>query len=214
MSYNGAGVFQINSAGQPVVTGTTISSTAFNALTADLATGLSTAVLKDGTQTPTANIPLAGFKLTGLGAATVNGDALRFEQLFTAAAWGAPNGTVNLPAITYASDPDTGLYRIGANNIGVAANGAKVLDIGTTGLVVTGASQATGTLNAVSTTSAAAGGLLCVALSSTGVGIYVGSGAPSISAVQGSIYLRTDGGANTRIYSNNNGSTGWSAMTG
>ncbi len=41
MSYNGTGLFQINTAGQPVVTGTVISSTAFNALTADLATGLS-----------------------------------------------------------------------------------------------------------------------------------------------------------------------------
>ena len=44
MAYNGAGTFLINSAGQPVVAGTTISETVFNALTADLATGLSTAI--------------------------------------------------------------------------------------------------------------------------------------------------------------------------
>ena len=42
MSYNGSGTFQINTSGQPVVTGTIISSTAFNSLTADLATGLAT----------------------------------------------------------------------------------------------------------------------------------------------------------------------------
>jgi len=59
MSYNGSGVFQINSAGQPVVTGTTITSTAFNALTADLATGLSTAITKDGQTATTARIPFA-----------------------------------------------------------------------------------------------------------------------------------------------------------
>lgn len=41
MSFS-SGTFSINSTGQPVVTGTVISSTAFNALTADLATGLST----------------------------------------------------------------------------------------------------------------------------------------------------------------------------
>ena len=59
MSYNGSGTFQINSSGQPVVTGTVISSTAFNALTADLATGLSTAITKDGQTTTTARIGFA-----------------------------------------------------------------------------------------------------------------------------------------------------------
>jgi hypothetical protein len=59
MSYNGSGTFQINTSGQPVVAGTVISSTAFNALTADLATGLSTAITKDGQTTATARIPFA-----------------------------------------------------------------------------------------------------------------------------------------------------------
>jgi hypothetical protein len=59
MSYNGSGTFQINSAGQPVVTGTVISSTAFNALTADLATGLSTAITKDGQTATTVRVPFA-----------------------------------------------------------------------------------------------------------------------------------------------------------
>ncbi len=59
MSYNGSGTFNINTAGQPVVTGTVISSTAFNALTADLATGLSTAITKDGQTAATARIPFA-----------------------------------------------------------------------------------------------------------------------------------------------------------
>lgn len=59
MSYNGSGTFNINSTGQPVVTGTVISSTAFNALTSDLATGLTTAITKDGQTTTTARIPFA-----------------------------------------------------------------------------------------------------------------------------------------------------------
>ena len=59
MSYNGSGTFNINTAGQPVVTGTVISSTAFNALTADLGTGLSTAITKDGQTVATARIPFA-----------------------------------------------------------------------------------------------------------------------------------------------------------
>ena len=46
----------------------------------------------------------------------------------------ASNGTVALPAITFASDLDTGIYRIGANNIGVSVAGANALDISATAL--------------------------------------------------------------------------------
>ena len=81
MSYNGTGTFNINTAGQPVVTGTTITSTAFNLLTADLATGLTTALTKDGQTTPTANIPMGTFKITGLGAGTSATDAAQYGQL-------------------------------------------------------------------------------------------------------------------------------------
>jgi len=83
ISYNGSGTFNINTSGQPVVTGTVISSTAFNALTADLGTGLSTAITKNGQTTVTANIPFNGFKLTGIGVATASGDALTYGQAAT-----------------------------------------------------------------------------------------------------------------------------------
>src|SRR3990167_10938670 len=79
MSFS-SGTFSINSAGQPVVTGTVISSTAFNALTADLATGLSTCILKDGTQTLTGNIPMGSFKLTGLAAGSALTDSVNLQQ--------------------------------------------------------------------------------------------------------------------------------------
>lgn len=59
MPYNGSGTFVISTSGQPVVTGTVISSTAFNALTADLATGLSTCITKDGQTTTTQRIVFA-----------------------------------------------------------------------------------------------------------------------------------------------------------
>ena len=67
MSLNGAGVYNVNSAGQPVVSTTLITAAAFNAFTADIATALSSAVFKDGQQTITANIPMAGFTFTGIG---------------------------------------------------------------------------------------------------------------------------------------------------
>lgn len=70
MPYNGSGVFTLV-AGNPVVTGTIISSTWANNTLADIANnGLSSALTKDGQQTPTANINLGGFQLINVGNAT------------------------------------------------------------------------------------------------------------------------------------------------
>jgi hypothetical protein len=54
-----------------------------------------------------------------------------------------------------------------------------------------------------------------IGISSTAaLGIYCGSGAPTISAAQGSLYLRTDGSSvSTRLYVNTNGTTGWTNVT-
>lgn len=69
-------------AGNPVVTGTTISSTWANDTLSDIATnGLTNCMLKDGTQTVTANIPFSGFRLTNLGNATALTDAARCSQV-------------------------------------------------------------------------------------------------------------------------------------
>ena len=80
MAFNGSGVFDIDTAGQPVVDGTTIDATVFNALTADLASGLSTCITKDGQQTVTANIPMAGYKFTGMGIGTAATESARVDN--------------------------------------------------------------------------------------------------------------------------------------
>lgn len=47
-----------------------------------------------------------------------------------------------------------------------------------------------------------------------GVQILVGSGAPTMSAAKGSLYIRTDGSStSTRMYVNTNGSTTWTNFT-
>lgn len=52
------------------------------------------------------------------------------------------------------------------------------------------------------------------ALAAMGVGISAGSGAPTHSAPQGSIYLnKTGSSSSTRIYVNSDGSTTWVAVT-
>lgn len=74
--------------------------------------------------------------------------------------------------------------------------------------------SATGNLTADSGTAPAAGGMSAIQISSTaGLGIYVGSGLPTVSAAQGSLYIRTDGSSGTtRMYINTNGTTGWTAV--
>lgn len=84
-----SGTFSLYTPGNPVVTGTTISSTWANNTLNDIATGLSTCLLKDGTQTVTANIPMNSFKFTGLAAGTAAGNSLRYEQL-----WNGSNLTI------------------------------------------------------------------------------------------------------------------------
>jgi len=127
MSYNGSGVFNINTAGQPVVTGTVISSTAFNALTADLATGLTTALTKDGQTTPTANIPMGGFKITGIAAATTLGDALSYGRAATVST--LTNSALTSGRVPYAST--AGLLVDSAN---LTFNGSSFAVTGTVGV--------------------------------------------------------------------------------
>ena len=147
MSYNGSGTFNINSAGQPVVSGTVISSTAFNALTSDLATGLTTALTKDGQTTPTANITLGGYKITNLAAGTAAADAVRFSQLqggststyITAAGADTITGTVTPTLTAYTTGQQFSFIAAGTNTTAVTLNidgvGAKaVTRAGTTAL--------------------------------------------------------------------------------
>lgn len=50
--------------------------------------------------------------------------------------------------------------------------------------------------------------------STANFGIFFGSGAPTMSAARGSLYLRTDGSAtNNRLYVNADNGTGWTAVT-
>jgi hypothetical protein len=89
------------------------------------------------------------------------------------------NGTVSLPAFSFTSDPDSGIYRIGANNIGVAVNAAKVLDVGTAGLGVTGTLSASLAFTPTGGVAAAGG------FSASPRNMNVG-GAPAMAAADGS----------------------------
>ena len=58
-----------------------------------------------------------------------------------------------------------------------------------------------------------AGGAKVFELGGNGIALYIGSGAPTVSAIKGSLYIRTDGSSSsTRLYINN-GTTTWVACT-
>lgn len=48
------------------------------------------------------------------------------------------DGTVSAPGLYFLSDTDTGMYRIGTNNMGFTCGGTKVLDVATGAVVLTG----------------------------------------------------------------------------
>lgn len=71
----------------------------------------------------------AGTQIALLGAST--GTASNFQGVV-----GVADGTVTLPGLNFKDDTNSGLYRIGADQIGIATNGAKVGEINTNGFQV------------------------------------------------------------------------------
>lgn len=100
----------------------------------------------------------------------------------------------------------------GFQTISINATTGAVTVIGTIGAAIT----ATSTITALSGSALTAGGAAAFIGTNTaaGMGIYMGSGAPTIAAAKGSLYLRSDGsGVSDRAYINTNGSTTWTALT-
>jgi hypothetical protein len=112
---NSGGTYSLP-AGNPVVTGTTISSTTHNSTLNDIATELTDSLSRSGKGPMTAPLELA-------------------------------DGSAAAPALSFDNDTDCGWYRIGANNLGLALNGAKVVDVGTAATAVTGTLSSSGKLS-------------------------------------------------------------------
>jgi hypothetical protein len=134
-------VFSLPS-GNPVVTGTTISSTWANNTLSDIANnGLTNCLTKDGQQTPTANIPLGGFRITSLGNGTALTDAANLSQIQNngATVLGSISGTgdaivaASAPSITAYTTGQTFIYTPTSTNtvtnptINISAVGAKTI---------------------------------------------------------------------------------------
>lgn len=48
------------------------------------------------------------------------------------------SGSASAPGYTFSADTNSGMYRIGADNIGIAVGGTKIVDVSSTGVVTTG----------------------------------------------------------------------------
>lgn len=93
-----------------------------------------------------------------------------------------------------ANRPRTGYFGTSLNVAAQSTLGSNALQIASTTAIPAGGNNATG-LKATSTAN---------------FGVFFGSGAPTLSAAKGSLYLRSDGtGSNDRAYINTDGGTTW-----
>jgi len=79
LSRDGSGIYSLP-AGNPVVTGTTISSATHNTTLTDIANALTASIAKDGQTTPTANLPMGTYRHTGVSNGTARDHYLAVGQ--------------------------------------------------------------------------------------------------------------------------------------
>ena len=112
---------------------------------------------------------------------------------------------------TISIDATTGTVTVN----GTFGAATSVTSLAATGGVTAATVSATGNITADSASALVAGGASAFIATNTavGMGVYIGSGAPTVAAAKGSIYLRSDGSsASTRLYVSD-GSTTWIAVT-
>jgi hypothetical protein len=141
MSRNGSGVYSavVGGGAYPAVSGTLIESAKFNVSVVDIATALTESIARDGQTTLTADIPFAGYKITGLGAGTASTHGATVGQVQSAAVqWaGTAGGTADAltltptPAITAYAAGQTFRFKSGAG----ANTGAATVNISAVGAI-------------------------------------------------------------------------------
>jgi hypothetical protein len=113
--FNGSGTYTLPAADLPV-SGQVISSTKMNSIFNDLATALTNCVAKDGQSTMTGALKMGSQRITGLG-----------------------DGAVGTPAIAWANDSNSGIYRSGTFKTAISEDGTKIVEVTTSGVDITGA---------------------------------------------------------------------------
>ncbi len=153
---------------------------------------------------------LSGMMITTPGASQTNQGEWQFWAAAPASVT-AGNAYAGTKVFTVSNTATSVLQTTASTN---TTTGALVVS---GGVGVAGAAFIGGVVNAAASTATPAGGSTSARLllgTTAGFGIYYGSGAPTVSAAQGSIYIRSDGSStSTRLYVNTNGSTTWTNFT-
>lgn len=225
-----------------VDTSTASVATGLNVKGAAAAAGLALSVLSSGSNENltidakgTGTITLAG---TSTGAVKINSSGVITSASANALAVG-PNGTTT-PILNVDTSVANAVGGLNIQGLASGAGGVKVsvissesatdlqLDAKSGGQVKIGFTSSgelvanrnifgNGNLTLQKLTAIPAGGTQDVGLmfsSTAHFGVFFGSGAPTLSAAQGSLYIRSDGSStSTRLYVNTNGTTGWTNVT-
>lgn len=249
MARNGSGVYSLYTPGNPVVTATTIASTWANNTLTDLATAMTDSLSRSGLGGMTAALRLAAgavsapglsftaettmglyragagdmrFSVNSTDIVTITSSGMSVTGAFSLANLSlSADGTNAAPAITWASETDTGIYRIGADNVGITLGGTKKVDFGVSATAFSTSLSATGVITGPDG-SASAAGIAFTSDTNTGlyspgadeIGITVGGTLRfniSTSAIGALLPIRVnDGSASAPQYSFGNDSTsGW-----
>ncbi len=135
------------------------------------ATGLSTAICKDGQTTTTAVVPFAvGIRVN--------------------------DGSATIPSVSFTGDTNSGWYRIGADNIGLTLGGSKIIDYSATGITITGTASVSGAVHiggaaTVGSTLAVTGALSAPSLTLSSTPLAAASGGTGDSGTAWSTYTAT-----------------------
>ena len=213
MSRNGSGTYSLP-AGNPVVTGTSISSTWANNTMNDIANALTGSVASDGQTPMTGNLAMGGNKVTGLANGTNPTDAVTYSQLTglapatTGSAVLAGNGSGGFTNVTL----DTGLS-YSSGTLSADIDGLLPSQTGNAGKVLTTDGSTT------SWSSAGAGGTVSSVAASGGTTGLSFSGSPitttgtltlsgTLAVTSGGTGSTTASGALTNLLPDQSGNSG------
>jgi hypothetical protein len=156
---------------------------------------------------------VAVFASTGinvLGTISASGNISAAGNIITGVTGNITGGNISTAGLITATGNIISTANVSGGNL---TTGSQVV---ATGNVTGGNIRTAGQVVAATATAITAGGSQSVGLefsTTADFGIFFGSGAPTISAAKGSLYLRSDGSTtNDRMYVNTNGSTTWTAV--
>lgn len=129
----------------------------------------------------------------------------------------SPVGALGSAVNTLQAVTDTVVYRATTDTLTNKTLTSPTLTTPNIGAATGTSTSLTGGNTLYNATAVPAGGTTGTGLKMSSVsnlGVFFGSGVPTLSAAQGSLYMRTDGSsASTRMYINTNGSTTWTNVT-